>query len=68
MNLLTSCTRKRAYPDEAAARAALAQWRADAAAGLVPKITGSPRPFRCPAGRHWHLGTRKRGARAQRRR
>lgn len=58
MDPLTNCSRKRRFPDGATARAALASWRAAAAAGDAPKITGSPQAYRCKTGKHWHIGRR----------
>jgi hypothetical protein len=57
LDAITNCLRKDPYPDEKAARAALAGMkRAKAARG--EKIVGDLRAFRCKMGRHWHIGTR----------
>lgn len=55
---LTNCARKRRFPTKADAQAALAAWRATAAAGRAAKIAGNPRVYRCKTGRHWHIGRR----------
>lgn len=70
MDALTNCARKERFPTKAAAQAALARWRAAVRAGSAPKITGTPRAYRCKTGKHWHIGrlggvrgSRRRGAR-----
>lgn len=57
MDPFTNCGRKDSYPNERAAKAALAGMKRSRAA-RGEKIIGNPGAFKCKMGGHWHIGRR----------